>query len=78
MCANRSLQIWHWGRLSKEVLIEHLKELLDATSDRCAITGLVLKFDGSDDQMHPSLDRINSDGHYEPGNLQVVARFINC
>ena len=55
-----------------------MKELLDATSDRCAITGLVLKFDGSDDQMHPSLDRINSDGHYEPDNLQVVARFINC
>lgn len=25
----------------------------------------------------PSLDRIDSDGHYEAGNLQVVCRFIN-
>lgn len=64
-------------RLSKEALLEHLNELLDATGDRCAITGLVLKFDGSDDQLHPSLDRIDSDGHYEAGNLQVVAHFIN-
>lgn len=64
-------------RLSKEALIAHLNELLDETGDRCAISGLVLQFDGSDDQLLPSLDRIDSNGHYEVGNLQVVARFIN-
>lgn len=64
-------------RLSKEALIEHLYELLEETGDRCAITGLALQFYGSDDQLRPSLDRVDSDGHYEIGNLQVVARFIN-
>lgn len=64
-------------RLSKEALIAHLNVLLDETGDRCAITGLVLEFEGSDDQLRPSLDRIDSNGHYEEGNLQVVARFIN-
>ncbi|RUS63291.1 hypothetical protein EGN72_05385 [Pseudorhodobacter sp. E13] len=64
-------------RLSKETLIEHLNDLLDEADDRCAITGLLLDFEGSDNQLRPSLDRIDSNAHYELGNLQVVARFIN-
>lgn len=64
-------------RLSKEALIAHLNELLDETGNRCAITGLTLRFEGSDDKLRPSLDRIDSNGHYEAGNVQVVARFIN-
>ncbi|SDX54353.1 hypothetical protein SAMN05444336_106132 [Albimonas donghaensis] len=64
-------------RLSKEALIAHLNELLDETSNRCAITSLILQFEGSDEHLRPSLDRIDSNGHYEAGNLQVVARFIN-
>ena len=64
-------------RLSKENLITLLTELLDETGNRCAITGLALQFEGPDNQMRPSLDRIDSNGHYEFGNLQVVARFIN-
>ena len=64
-------------RLTKEALISHLEELLEENDDRCAITGLLLNFSNTDDQLRPSLDRIDSDGHYEAGNLQVVARFIN-
>lgn len=64
-------------KMSKEALIAHLNELLFETGDRCAITGLSLQFEGFDDQLRPSLDRIDSNGHYEVGNLQVVARFIN-
>lgn len=64
-------------RLSKEALIEHLSELLREGGDRCAVTGILLEFEGEDKQLRPSLDRIDSDGHYELGNLQVVARFIN-
>ncbi len=64
-------------RLSKEDLITHLKELLEETGDRCAISGIVLQFESPDLQLLPSLDRIDSSGHYELGNLQVVARFIN-
>jgi hypothetical protein len=44
---------------------------------RCSLTGLHLDATMSDSDLAPSLDRIDSDGHYEPGNLQVVARFVN-
>ena len=64
-------------RLSKEALIAHLDELLNESHYRCAITGLALQADGPDKELRPSLDRIDSNGHYEAGNLQVVARFIN-
>jgi len=64
-------------RLSKQALIDHLNELLEECDFRCAISGLALQPNGPDDQLRPSLDRIDSGGHYEAGNLQVVARFIN-
>jgi hypothetical protein len=44
---------------------------------RCAITGLALDASMADPDLAPSLDRKNSGQHYEPGNLQVVARFVN-
>ena len=44
---------------------------------RCAITGLALDASMNDPDLAPSLDRKNSSQHYEPGNLQVVARFVN-
>lgn len=64
-------------RLSKQALIDHLNELLEESGHRCAISGLALLANGPDDQLRPSLDRIDSGGHYEVGNLQIVARFIN-
>ncbi|MFC0512379.1 hypothetical protein [Asaia spathodeae] len=65
-------------RMDKESLRRHIEALLDETGDRCAITGLLLDFDGRDHQLSPSLDRIDSNGHYEDGNLQIVAKFINA
>lgn len=44
---------------------------------RCAITGLALDVSMTDPDLAPSLDRKDSSQHYEPGNLQVVARFVN-
>lgn len=32
---------------------------------------------GGNDEMKASLDRIDSSGHYEQGNLQLVCKFIN-
>lgn len=57
----------------------HLNQLIEEQNGRCAITGLKLQFDGDhqDSQLLCSLDRIDSDKHYEIGNLQVVCRFIN-
>lgn len=66
-------------RMSDAELDKLLHELLEVQGDRCAITGLPLQFRGthSDENMLPSLDRIDSSGHYEQGNLQIVCRFIN-
>ncbi|MFC2969491.1 hypothetical protein [Acidimangrovimonas pyrenivorans] len=66
-------------RMSDYELDKKIRELLDIQGDRCAITGLPFQFSGSHDDpnMLPSLDRIDSDGHYEAGNVQLVCRFIN-
>jgi hypothetical protein len=56
-----------------------IASLLDLQGNRCALTGVPFQFQGpdADKSMLPSLDRIDSDGHYENGNLQVVCQFIN-
>ncbi|MFZ5863186.1 MAG: hypothetical protein ACOYXR_10150 [Nitrospirota bacterium] len=58
---------------------KYIAALVDAQEGLCAITGLRLQFDGEEDdpELLCSLDRIDSDGHYEAGNLQVVCRFVN-
>jgi len=59
-------------------LEQKLSDLLEIQQRRCALTGI--SFDvsrGGDKNLRPSLDRIDSDGHYAEGNLQVVCRFIN-
>lgn len=60
-------------------LEKYLKALIDAQDGVCAITGIPFQYDTAfvDEELFPSLDRIDSDGHYEEGNLQIVCRFIN-
>jgi hypothetical protein len=57
----------------------HVAELIARQGNRCAITSLRLQFEGDceDEDQLASLDRIDSNGHYAPGNLQVVCRFAN-
>jgi hypothetical protein len=56
----------------------YLRMLLDEQEDLCAITDMKFEMDGEGDpEMRPSLDRIDSGGHYEEGNLQVVCKFVN-
>jgi hypothetical protein len=66
----------HMSDAELDKLIRHL---LDLQEDKCAVTGLPLQFRGAhtDDNMLPSLDRIDSSGHYAHDNLQIVCRFIN-
>jgi len=66
-------------RMTTGQLREHIAGLIDAQEGRCALTGIELQWRGeeTDPQLLPSLDRIDSEGHYESGNLQVVCRFIN-
>lgn len=55
-----------------------LDRLMASNEDHCALTGVPLQFGReSDPDLRPSLDRINSAGHYEPDNVQVVAWFAN-
>ena len=66
-------------RLSPAKLEELLRSLLERQSNRCALTGIPLHFAGSvaDTNLRPSVDRIDSNGHYEHGNLQIVCQFVN-
>jgi hypothetical protein len=72
----RRLRELHMNRLQLE---EYVRDLLIAQESRCALTGLQMLLDGEDGdhQLRCSLDRINSDGQYEVGNLQIVCKFAN-
>jgi hypothetical protein len=65
--------------MATEELERTIVALLDQQGNCCNLTGLPLNFynlDG-DKNLLPSLDRIDSNRHYEIGNLQVVCQFIN-
>jgi hypothetical protein len=75
----RIIKVKNFGFKDRQELERHIFDLLEAQENRCALSGLPLQFSGSHDdkQMLCSLDRIDSAGHYERGNLQIVCRFIN-
>lgn len=59
-------------------LEDHIRALIKHQRGRCALTGLDLAYDDAEDRdLLCSLDRIDSNGHYEAGNLQVVCQFAN-
>lgn len=66
-------------RMTSAELEKLIASLLDIQENRCALTGIPFQFLGpeADKNLLPSLDRIDSAGHYEAGNLQVVCQFIN-
>jgi hypothetical protein len=66
-------------RMTPEELERLLADLLELQENRCALTGIQFNFHGpnADKNLLPSLDRIDSEGHYEFGNLQIVCQFIN-
>ena len=53
--------------------------LLDLQENRCALTGIPFHFHGpnAEGNLLPSVDPIDSDGHYEAGSIQIVCRFVN-
>lgn len=56
-----------------------IDRLINEQHGKCALTSLPLQWHGEaeDLAMVASLDRIDSNGHYADGNLQVVCRFAN-
>ncbi len=66
-------------RMTSVELEKLLTSLLDLQGNRCALTGIAFHFLGpeADKNLLPSVDRIDSNGHYEAGNRQIVCQFIN-
>lgn len=66
-------------RMTRPELEKHIKFLLENQKNCCNLSGIPFHFHGqdADDNLKPSPDRIDSNGHYEVGNLQIVCRFIN-
>ncbi len=66
-------------KLSDMELEKYLITLMEKQDYRCALTGIPLQTSGehTDDALLRSPDRIDSNGHYEAGNLQLVCKFIN-
>lgn len=70
-------------RMSSDELAAHLRELIEGQGRRCKLSNLPLHFGEAspggavDSERLASLDRIDSNGHYERGNLQVVCWFVN-
>jgi hypothetical protein len=65
--------------MSSSELDTFITSLLDIQGNRCALTGIAFQFHGpdADKKLLPSVDRLDSNGHYEAGNLQIVCQFIN-
>ncbi len=64
---------------SQADLERHLVDLMDQNGLVCALTDLEMQLDGGDDDaLRVSLDRIDSNGHYERGNVQLVCKFANA
>jgi len=57
-------------------LEELMSVLIKKQNYKCALTGLKLS-NGEDGQLVPSPDRIDSNGHYTEGNIQIVCKFAN-
>lgn len=68
-----------FGFPDEEDMQLYIEELYQMQEGLCALTGITLQLDRAqeDEELLCSLDRINSSGHYSPGNLQIVCRFAN-
>lgn len=68
-----------FGFDSTAALATYIRDLISTQNGLCAISGIPLQYrhTSHDSKLLCSLDRIDSNGHYAPGNLQVVCQFIN-
>lgn len=74
------MKLKDFGFESHQALEAYLRERMRIQDGRCALTGIRFHLHGDgevDKNLLPSPDRIDSDGHYAPGNIQIVCQFIN-
>lgn len=63
---------------SQAQLESYLGDLFGEQEGRCMLTDIPMLLDGADDRrLRCSVDRLDSSGHYAPGNLQLVCQFAN-
>lgn len=64
---------------SQKELEQYIIGLLEDQERHCALTDIPLNIDerSGEPELRASLDRIDSNGHYAPGNLQIVCKFAN-
>jgi hypothetical protein len=77
---NVQMKVKDLGFDSDRTLDDYLRERMMIQGGRCALTGIKFQLPGepgADKNLLPSPDRIDSNGHYAPGNLQVVCQFAN-
>lgn len=76
---SKTLKNKDFGFSSELQLEEYVIALIALQEGVCSLTDLPLEMDEQhgDKELFCSLDRIDSDGHYEKGNLQIVCRFAN-
>lgn len=67
------------GFNTKQELESYVLALIESQEGLCALTSVMMLLDGfeGDAELRCSLDRIDSNGHYERGNLQIVCKFAN-
>ena len=65
--------------MSSSELATYIADLMEAQNNLCKLTGLRMLLDNEHgvEALRCSLDRIDSDKHYEKGNLQLVCQFVN-
>lgn len=63
--------------LSWDITIDDAADLAEAQSYRCALSGVLLVFNGNFNQITASLDRIDNARGYEVDNIQWVHKDIN-
>ncbi|HHZ6872722.1 TPA: hypothetical protein ACWLT0_003901 [Pseudomonas aeruginosa] len=68
-----------FGFANEDALRLYIEDLHQMQEGLCALTGIPMQLDRNcdDEELKCSLDRIDSNGHYAPGNLQLVCRFAN-
>jgi hypothetical protein len=73
LCANANTR-----RILVSITKDEILERYLSNGGKCEVTGVLLKPEkGKSNRFAPSVDRVDSSGSYEAGNIQIVARAVN-
>lgn len=70
-------KLYNIRRYKVEIDIEYMLQLLEEQGGKCAITGMTMTIDPDDSYANMSIDRIDSNGDYSPGNVRLICSAVN-